>query len=215
MNNEEQDIEPVQPPSNPNADEHYHEAKMSYNADADYANKYHSDAYNPVSYTYTHNIMLDIQKTLDIIIRDNPQYDNLRLVDTSKLRDGDQIIYNGAPEGDLKTGDICIIESINEESFSVRKDGYPGSHTVRYGQVKVIEDSLLKLKGSDISFLYNTIKAKAKIESHVDFFNALSEYLRINEKLLYDSLTPTVKNEVLIELNDRTGCIKKHNKFVW
>jgi hypothetical protein len=86
---------------------------------------------------------------------------------------------------------------------------------VKLGEIKILDEQILRLKSGDISFIYNDFKKNTKIESHVDFFYTFTEYFKINEKLLYESLSTRVKNEILEELDERTGCLKKLNVFNW
>lgn len=197
-------------------DEFYHENKMSYNAASDFSSSFHSDAYNPETYNYFKGITTSIQKYLDVFVEKNPQFDNLRTLDTSKLKPRDCIGYNGKQIGDFScTGRIFIIESIVNGEYHVQCLGLESRFVFKPGEIKILDEQILKLKSSDISFIYNEFKKGTNTESHVDFFYVFTEYFKINEKLLYESLSGRVKNEVLSELDGRTGCLKKMNTFDW
>lgn len=209
---------PPQPPTGEPADmsqdaEFHHEGKMSFDADSRYADKFHSDAYDPETYNYMKGMYAAIQNHLDSFIIEYPQFDSLRTMDVEKLRIGDNVAVSNASDKKIASVKACNIKSIDHGTYTLTCGNTEIKVETR--DLKVIDDPILRLKGTDISFMYTTFKKAINIESHVDFFYTFTEYFKMNEKQVYDALSPRVKNEVLEELNERTGCLKKKNVFDW
>lgn len=206
---------PHQQPNNyGDSDEFHHEAKMNYNADPEFATAYHNDAYNPDTHNYHQGIYTSIQEYLDVFVVENPKYDNLRTLDASKLRAGDTIgCSTRAIDQTGFTNKHFTIVEIVENKLKVQNGNKV--YTISIADIKILDEQLLRLRGQDLSFIYIDFKRKTKVDSHIDFFHNFSEYFKMNDKMLYDSLPEKVKNQILEELNERTGCLKKQNNFNW
>lgn len=200
-------------PSMADSDEFYHESKMSFEADARYSDAYHNDAYDPERYNYMRGIFDSIQENMEQFVVDHPKYDPIRMMDVSKLKAGDNVSVSNSSDKKIPNVKTCCIKSIEGDNFVLTCGNV--EITVLTRDIKVLDDAILRLKGTDIAFMYNTFKESTNTESHVDFFYAFTEYFKMNEKQVYDSLPTRVQNEILEELNDRTGCIKKMNVFHW
>lgn len=194
-------------------DQFYHEAKMSFAADTRYSDAYHNDAYDPEKYNYMRGIFTSIQTHMEEFVMANPKFDPIRMMDISKLKPGDNVSVSNSSDKKVPNIKACSIKSIEGDIFTLMCGNV--EIVVMTRDIKVMDEAILRLKGADISFMYNTFKKSTNTESHVDFFYAFTEYFKMNEKQVYDSLSNRVKNEILEELNDRTGCIKKMNVFQW
>lgn len=196
--------------------EFYHESRMSYEADHRYSTGFYDDLKNPEQHNYLKNIYESIQEYLDRFIIEYPQFDSLRTMDISKLCVGDPVSISNFSDKKIQFVRIYTIKSLPADKL----DEFvlmSGDVEVRVNRkhIKIIDDPILRLKGHEISFIYTNFKDKINVDSHVDFFYVFTEYFKMNEKQVYDSLPNKIKNEILEELNERTGCLRKKNTFDW
>jgi len=167
-----------------------------YSIHPTFSGAYYSDITKPEEYYTDITILNDIMSAFSKLISENTKYSYLRVIDISKIEIGDKISVLGLDDEYeiLKIDESTIEIDFNESPLEINK-----------ANVRLIDSCLSKLKRTDISFIYTEI-SKIILNDHyscIEFFNIFSEYFKINEKTLYNSLPHGLQLELLDNLQKR------------
>ena len=84
----------------------------------------------------------------------------------------------------------------------------------RFKKFNVIDEfqQTVKLRKADINEVYEYISSEMRTtHSLVDVFSEISDYFNLNPTKLYQSLSNKFKEELIEELDQRTGILKRKN----
>lgn len=153
-------------------------------------------------------IQEDLLESFDKFLNSHEEYSYLRSIDLNKIKVGDSIAMIN------QCGFVKLEYDFEDKkgNLLVSSDGVITAAS--RSCIKPLDEYINELRFVDISLLYTEVM-KGMSNKHVDcieYFYVFSEYFRINEKILYNSLPVEEKEQLLDSLNKRTGILKRKNK---
>ncbi len=177
---------------------------ISFVADTTYASTYLKNVYESDEYHNQISLIDEFQKNFLLTLNSNPAYVHLRSIDKGMLKLGDEVLFN---INNKRYFIISILDDIavlrnNEEDVEAN-----------YENITPVDDILSKLKPEILSDLYMNIRRNIDITyyTEISFFTTFIEYFKCSEKILYNHLNITAKQQLIKELNDKTGFLKKRS----
>lgn len=180
-----------------------------FNVDANYSSNYLGNIYESESYHHLSILNDDVRQALDKMVKEMPQYDKMRKMDVEKLKSGDMVQLIREKK---------VVELISYEPPHAKIKVDEDVEEVPTYNIEPAENPVIKLKAFEIREIYEGIKKHCKSRSYeeMNFFYVFSEYFKINEKVLFNSLPTKIKVILANELDESSGSMKKRGiKQMW